>query len=95
MDKIMTFIVFEILGIYIILYPTLTSSGGDLDLSYMNINIFLGFFLISLGVLYLKSKKSTTDNSSNGGTTITPGDSQSMESSSIDSSVDCGGGDGC
>ena len=89
MDKILTFLFLAGMGIYIMLYPKLSSSGGTIDLSYMNINIFLGFILISLGILFLKSKKNKNDKSSNGGTALTPGDSQSMDCSTG------GGGDGC
>jgi len=41
---------FIAIGIFVIFNPKFTARGGITDLSYMNLNIFVGLMLISFGL---------------------------------------------
>ncbi|PHR58984.1 MAG: hypothetical protein COA44_02215 [Arcobacter sp.] len=45
------------LGIFVTLTPKFSGRGGTTDLSYMNLNIFVGFALVSFGILLFRSEK--------------------------------------
>jgi len=45
------------LGIFVFLNPKFSGRGGTTDLSYMNLNIFVGLALISFGLLLLCSER--------------------------------------
>jgi len=53
--KIIGSISFIVLGIFVIKNPIFTTRGGTTDLSFMNFNILLGFILIVIGILLVKS----------------------------------------
>lgn len=41
---------FIAIGIFVILNPKFTARGGTTDLSYMNLNIFVGLALVGFGL---------------------------------------------
>ncbi len=61
MERIIGFISFVLMGIFLILNPIFSHRGGTTDFSYMNFNVLFGFVLISLGILLLISKVKKRD----------------------------------
>ena len=45
------------LGIFVFFNPKFSGRGGTTDLSYMNLNIFVGIALISFGLLLFWSEQ--------------------------------------
>jgi len=45
------------LGIFVTITPKFSGRGGTTDLSFMHLNVFLGFTLVSIGILLFKSDR--------------------------------------
>jgi hypothetical protein len=43
------------LGVFVAITPKFSGRGGTTDLSFMHLNIFLGFALVSIGILLFQS----------------------------------------